>query len=161
MTEHLFLPFPLSVNAMYKNAGKARAKSKRYREWIEGAQWQLAGQHKGKPITGPLMLTLAIKQPDRRRRDLGNLEKCVTDLMTGVVYEDDSQIKILAMHFDETDSPVGTRVMIDRLSAPIAVNFLRTFEKHCKQKAEQTERISKSAQPVPNISTKAKGGQHA
>ena len=127
MTVHLFLPFPLSVNAMYKNAGKARAKSKRYKDWLHGAGLLLSTQYKGKPLEGKLMLTLAIKQPDRRKRDLGNLEKCVTDLMTGVVYKDDSQIKALAMHFDETDSPVGTRVYLDEINAPIAVNFLRTF----------------------------------
>ena len=130
MTLHLFLPFPLSVNAMYKNAGKARAKSKRYREWTEGALWQLKSQFKGQPIDGHLMLTLAIKQPDRRKRDLGNLEKSITDLMTGIVYNDDSQIKAIFMHFDETDSPIGTRVYLDEINAPIAQKFWKVFSEY-------------------------------
>ena len=128
MTVHLHLPFPLSVNALYKNVGKRRAKSKRYIDWLRPATYALKAQYRGKLIEGPIMVTLAYKQPDRRRRDVGNLEKCVTDLMTGVVYKDDSQIKILCAHFDETDSPIGTRVIIEPISSKIAVNFLKSYE---------------------------------
>lgn len=158
MTEHLFLPFPLSVNQMYRSfvRGKriATIKSEKYREWHKSAMDCLQFQWDEDPITDPIMLTLAIKEPTKHKRDLDNLAKSIQDVLSGVVIKDDSQIKILAMHFDETDSPVGTRVMIDRLSAPIAVNFLKSFENRLETKTEQAERISKSAQPVPNHNAK-------
>jgi Holliday junction resolvase RusA-like endonuclease len=44
------------------------------------------------PLTGPLAWTARVWFPDRRRRDAGNLRKMLTDAMSGVWYEDDSQL---------------------------------------------------------------------
>jgi crossover junction endodeoxyribonuclease RusA len=86
----LDLPFPVSVNALYCNkAGKGRVKSQRYREWSNVAGWQLKAQKPGK-ITGRYALTILLEQKDGRRRDIGNLEKSVSDLLVehGVVEDD-------------------------------------------------------------------------
>jgi crossover junction endodeoxyribonuclease RusA len=53
--------------------------------------WQLAGQAKGKKVEGPYKLTILAVKPDKRKRDLGNLEKAISDILVsqGIV-EDDS-----------------------------------------------------------------------
>lgn len=86
------LPLPPSVNALYANvAGKGRVKSARYRTWLNAAGWELKARKRGK-VSGDYQLWIWAERPDKRRRDLGNLEKPISDLLVanGVV-EDDSQ----------------------------------------------------------------------
>ena len=64
--------------------------SKNYMDWKKHAEWALVGQVKGKKITGEYTLEIVAVKPDKRRRDLGNLEKAVSDLLQKVkVIEDD------------------------------------------------------------------------
>lgn len=44
------------------------------------------------PLTGALTLTARVWFPDRRRRDVGNLRKLLTDAMKGIWYVDDEQL---------------------------------------------------------------------
>jgi crossover junction endodeoxyribonuclease RusA len=48
------------------------------------------GQARGKKIIGEYTLEIAAVKPDKRRRDLGNLEKAVSDLLqkAGVIQDD-------------------------------------------------------------------------
>lgn len=88
----LRLPLPPSVNALYANVpGRGRIKSERYRVWLNAAGWELAAQ-KPRRVSGDYQLWIWAEKPDRRRRDLGNLEKPISDLLVahGVV-SDDSQ----------------------------------------------------------------------
>ena len=77
----LVLPWPPSVNRMWRTvrlAGSQRtllsAEARRYREAARVAC--AAGQG---PLTGRLRVTLYACPPDRRRRDLDNLQKAVLD----------------------------------------------------------------------------------
>lgn len=64
--------------------------SKNYTEWKKHAEWAVAAQVKGKKITGEYTLEIVAVKPDKRRRDLGNLEKAISDLLQKVnVIEDD------------------------------------------------------------------------
>ena len=64
--------------------------SKNYMEWKKHAEWAVAAQVKGKKITGEYTLEIVAVKPDKRRRDLGNLEKAVSDLLQHAkVIEDD------------------------------------------------------------------------
>jgi crossover junction endodeoxyribonuclease RusA len=64
--------------------------SKPYKDWVKHAEWALQGQVKGKQITGEYTLEIVAVKPDKRRRDLGNLEKAVSDLLQKAkVIEDD------------------------------------------------------------------------
>lgn len=99
MTETVInLPFPVSVNAMYRNLtikGKPRrAKSERYRIWEQAAGWDIA-QQKPVPVKGPYQITLILTRPDGRRRDAFNLEKGVSDLLVkhGII-EDDALMEV-------------------------------------------------------------------
>jgi len=64
--------------------------SEKYRVWKKTAEWAVAGQVKGKKITGEYTLEIVAVKPDKRRRDLGNLEKAISDLLQHVkIIEDD------------------------------------------------------------------------
>lgn len=65
-------------------------RSTEYSAWRKHAEWALQGQVKGKKITGEYTLEIAAVKPDKRRRDIGNLEKAVSDLLQKMkLIEDD------------------------------------------------------------------------
>lgn len=87
----LHLPFPPSVNSMYANGGNKRGRHKTatYEAWIKLASIAIKDSHR--QALGPYSLSICLEPPDdRRSRDLGNLEKAVSDLlvMHGIVKDD-------------------------------------------------------------------------
>lgn len=94
MRTELKLPFPPSVNQLYSTNWKTkqRFKSKRYRKWIAEAGICLITQKRNKH-PGKVVMTFIVRNPDNRRRDLGNLEKAVSDLLVAhQIIRDDSFI---------------------------------------------------------------------
>lgn len=63
-----------------------------YREAKVGAEYHIKAQWKGKPLTVPVELVARCYFPDKRKRDASNLAKMLGDAMSGIVFEDDSQI---------------------------------------------------------------------
>lgn len=86
----LNLPFPPSANNLFVNkAGRGRIRSDRYRAWCTAAGWELQAQ-RHEMVPGPYELELTFEKKDARRRDIGNLEKGVSDLLVEHrVVEDD------------------------------------------------------------------------
>ena len=123
----LHLPFPVSVNAMYSNKGKRRIKSPRYAVWRKSALWALKAQYKEDIIDGPVMLQIALSPSCNRKRDLDNHAKAIQDVLSGVVLEDDSQIKFLAMWW-EPESEGYARVIVTPLNDPTAQKFVQSFK---------------------------------
>jgi Holliday junction resolvase RusA-like endonuclease len=88
------LPFPVSVNAMFADGKTRRHKSQKYCDWLLEAGYQLNRQ-KPQPIKGQVILSYVLGEIfDGRRRDVGNYEKGVTDLLVkhGVIEADDHRI---------------------------------------------------------------------
>lgn len=90
----LSLPFPPSVNNLFLNIpGRGRVRSPGYRKWANEAGWiiQLAKQPK---LVGPVCVHLALKAPDKRRRDADNGWKAILDILAKhqVIEGDDSTI---------------------------------------------------------------------
>lgn len=84
------LPFAPSVNRLWRmGRGKKMYKSKVYEDWIIVAQ-QLIYIGKHKPILGFYRLTIEAVRPDKRRRDIDNLIKAVSDVLqdTGLIEDD-------------------------------------------------------------------------
>ncbi len=106
------LPFPPSVNALYSTNWKTkkRFKSKRYEAWIE-----LAIKHlNGVPVVrGKVKALYEFGRPDKRKRDVANYEKAVSDLLTYTfVLEDDSQIEEITLKWADVK---GVRVTLTEI----------------------------------------------
>ena len=75
------LPFPPSVNSLWFNTKNGRARSASYDQWRQDAGWELKRQHPLK-LKGPVSLNYVFQNAkDNRKRDLGNLEKALSDLL--------------------------------------------------------------------------------
>jgi crossover junction endodeoxyribonuclease RusA len=95
----LELPFPPSVNGLTANASKGRVKTPAYRAWFALASTCIKDRHR--VGFGPYSLSICLRRPDKRRRDLGNLEKAISDLLVahGVV-RDDSLSERISLQWD-------------------------------------------------------------
>ena len=90
------LPFPPSVNAMFRNlSGVGRVKTKRYKAWEEKAGWQLISQKPRKfrtPVN--LLIVFGPKPGPSRSWDMSNHVKAIEDLLVkhNVIDDDNSNI---------------------------------------------------------------------
>lgn len=93
----LALPFPPSVNHYYRHVG-ARTLISRGGRAYRDAVIALLRSRRSPPLTGRLQVSIQIHPPDRRRRDLDNVQKSLLDaLQHAGVYADDSQIDTLTI----------------------------------------------------------------
>jgi len=106
----LMLPYPPSINGLF--AGKARRfTSRAYKSWQADADYALMQQTPLPRFTDRVAMTLTFGRPDKRRRDLGNLEKAVSDqLVKSGILADDSLIEILMLAWGDV---TGCRVEIE------------------------------------------------
>ena len=87
----LELPFPVSVNAIWRAGRGGVFNSKRYEQWKTAAAAAVYDQKAGR-IDGEYCLSVSLCKPDKRKRDLDNVStKVINDLLVrhGIV-EDDS-----------------------------------------------------------------------
>lgn len=111
----LILPFPPTLNNLFINNPQTRGRfaSKKYRTWqdeaaraIEMQRPFLAWQNMG------VSVTYSFGRPDKRRRDVANYEKAISDALTrGGVLGDDAQIEHMTLRWDS--DVVGCRVEIE------------------------------------------------
>ena len=93
----LTLPYPPSINHYWRHVGPRTLISREGRTFRANVCALLAGGGPRKPPAGGrIALAMDAFPPDRRRRDLDNLQKPTLDaLQHAGVYEDDSQIDLL------------------------------------------------------------------
>lgn len=116
MTVRLTLPFPPSVNALWRSVKGRTILSKPYRLWRDLAASLLMLQMRGqKPITGPYTMSVSIDRPDRRRRDLSNVgTKAIEDaLVTAGVIEDDSLAQRIVLEWSDRAPGKGAECRIE------------------------------------------------
>jgi crossover junction endodeoxyribonuclease RusA len=85
----LWLPYPPSTNRLWRRARVGMIKSDEYVAWLLAAKAEVRRQNPGK-ISGKYLVAITAARPDKRKRDLGNLEKSVSDLLQscGVIRDD-------------------------------------------------------------------------
>ena len=66
----------------------------------EQYQWEAKSQWRGAPLTGELKLSVRFFFGTKRKADLDNFNKLWQDALSGIVYEDDSQIGELHLYRD-------------------------------------------------------------
>jgi crossover junction endodeoxyribonuclease RusA len=111
----LRLPFPPSANNLFINVKRGgRIKSPEYRAWITEAG-HLLNLQKPKPITGRAKVLITAVRPDKRKRDIANLEKPILDLLvTHKILEDDSLVESLTLEW-VSDNLSGVSITITPL----------------------------------------------
>jgi len=86
------LPFPPSLNHLWRRVGHRTLLSRGGRAFRRAVRVALAARGV-RPLDGPLAVTIDVHPPDRRRRDLDNLQKALLDALAhGGAYHDDAQI---------------------------------------------------------------------
>lgn len=84
MKTTLHLPFPPSVNSLYdggKNTNR-RFISDRYKRWQQDAGMAILGQrHRNHRHKEPVQVVYTLSPPDKRKRDVFNYEKAISDLL--------------------------------------------------------------------------------
>lgn len=111
------LPFPVSVNRVWRSGRGRVYKSKQYITWIAEANvaWLQQKPHMiTKKINGLYKIDIAFSPPDKRRRDLGNLEKGISDFCQSIgLVEDDSFCIDQRLWFcSAKEAPLGARLTI-------------------------------------------------
>lgn len=106
----LQLPFPPSANRLWRRAGHTIHKSKTYTDWLREAGWQVIAQKAG-GIAGPYTLHIQAKRPDKRRRDIDNIIKPISDLLMSVgAVDDDSHCEMVSARWVTSGEGVSVRV---------------------------------------------------
>jgi len=110
------LPYPPSHNRYYRRVGQRTLISREGRAYRKAvvAQLATAGCGQEPPNDGRIALAMDAFPPDRRRRDLDNIQKPLLDALEHAgVYLDDSQIDLLLTR--RRPSEPGGKVLV-RLS---------------------------------------------
>jgi len=93
MTYRIALPWPPSVNRMWRSFNGRNILSLEGRQYRQKVLATVLQAGRPKTMTGRLVVLIEVYPPDRRRRDLSNLEKGIGDgLAHAGVYKDDEQI---------------------------------------------------------------------
>lgn len=79
----------------------------------EQYQWEAKAQWRGKPLEGDVDLTINLYFGTKRKADWDNFHKLSCDALTGIVYEDDSQIQrvLVTKHYDKNNPRIEIDVV--------------------------------------------------
>ena len=105
----IHLPFPPSVNALWRAVKGRNIKSAQYRAWEKEAGWSLNHNpswigHQNKPYH----LDITLVRPDKRKRDLDNVgSKAISDLLVkhGITPDDSLMQSLTVRWADAAEGP--------------------------------------------------------
>ena len=101
---------PQSVNHCYKTMCRGsfptRYMTPKAKTLKEDYQWQIKQQYKGLIHTNPLKVKMKLYMKTHRKSDIDNFNKITFDSLTGLIWEDDSQIEDLNIQkFVDKENP--------------------------------------------------------
>lgn len=109
----LELPYPPSVNRYYRSFGGRVVISRDGRRYTD-AVVSMFSSLEMRPIDYEVSLSIDVYPPDRRRRDIDNILKCLFDsLVKGGALKDDSLIKRLCIEMREPMPEVAGMVNLE------------------------------------------------
>lgn len=104
---------PISVNNLYRGRRFLTAEGKAKKEEYG---WKLRTQYKESPLVSEIELEIKVFLESKRRRDLDNILKALLDSMTGIIWQDDSQItKITIEKFLDKEEPRVVMEVVHRV----------------------------------------------
>lgn len=89
---------PISTNQLHGVFHGRKILSKKGRENKEAMAWEARTQYHGLPVVCPVSLKIGLCWPTKRNHDIDNGLKSLLDAMTGILWEDDSQIVELTIY---------------------------------------------------------------
>lgn len=90
MSTVIDLPRTISVNALWRIAGRRLIKTEEYRAWLIECGWEIRRQ-KARPVKGNYRLRVEALNDGSRRRDVDNIIKAASDLLVNMqIVSDDS-----------------------------------------------------------------------
>lgn len=98
MKMELTMDLPPSVNSLWRiGSNRKLYRSPDYQVWRKAVMWQLSVQAKFNQVDVPYKLTIRAVRPDKRKRDLDNIIKALSDILesSGIIKNDS-----LAQHID-------------------------------------------------------------
>lgn len=112
---HLFCNLPYRRGRDGKQSGGGRARTQRYRAWVQAAGWDVA-QAKAAPIAGPVKVEIAV--PMGMRGDLDGRAKAAIDLVVehGLIEDDDRVHELLMRRAPEMQA--GRMLVVVREHRP-------------------------------------------
>lgn len=100
----LTLPYPPSVNAIWRVFRNRIIKAKAGREYAKRVQLEASAQE-AVPLDGPVAVSVTAYRP-QKRGDLDNTLKAAFDALNGVAWGDDSQVvELHAWRMDDKTNP--------------------------------------------------------
>lgn len=119
MTIRLELPYPPSVNHYYRHVGRKVLISRSGRQYRQAVELLVTLTNPPRPLLGRLAFWVDVFPPDRRKRDIGNLDKCLADAIqhAGLI-ADDEQIDDLRYTRREVRKEGLVIVTITQLEEP-------------------------------------------
>lgn len=102
---------PKSTNHVYKFGRGTMYMTAEGKALKSSYAWQAKSQWKGKPREGDIELWVTFYFGTKRKRDLDNANKLWADALTGIVYNDDSQISHL--HLERAYDAKNPRIEIE------------------------------------------------
>jgi len=111
----LSVPFPPTMNTIWRSYKGRNILSKPYRAWRELAAVQIDHQMHGQtPITGPYHMVVEYDRPDKRGRDISNYIKALEDsLVLCRVIRDDSDCLSLMLKWSDRKPGKGAEARVE------------------------------------------------
>lgn len=106
----LWLPFPPSANRLWRAARGRVYRSRAYVDWLTEAGLLAKAQRAGS-INGPYKISITAARPDKRRRDLDNILKSISDLLKSIgAIEDDHLCEMITARWVTQGDGVAVRI---------------------------------------------------
>lgn len=110
------LPYPPTINHYYGNLKNGGKYIKKPGQIFRQSVWAQVLPMKLKPLSGNIALRLDIYPPDRRKRDIDNINKALFDALEHAkVYENDAQIKMVTSIKHDFDGEGRVEVIVDEM----------------------------------------------
>ena len=106
----LEIAYPPSANRIWRKYKGRIVRDPVYVQWLDTEGWKIISQKQG-GISGPYRLFVEAVKPDKRRRDLDNIAKALSDLLKSVgTIDDDSEAQEIGLKWVNAGPPVLVRV---------------------------------------------------
>lgn len=106
---------PISTQHAYGQHGKIRYMKKDAKDRKEQYQWEAKSQWKSPMLLERIKIVIELFFGDKRVRDWDNYHKISMDALSGIVWKDDSQVKVATVKVNEDKQNPRIEIWIESL----------------------------------------------